>query len=141
MSETARFDCNFNYSQAKTFQNQLSYPTSQRVEQIRYSCSGAFFDSGGVFFLQESFRKGTLEFIRPHPKSLFNAPDSFGLTNLVGLRYLNDFKFRHNFVIYQVRHINTAEATETKALSPPQLNFHAWKATLPAKYWKSYLKP
>ena len=63
MPETARFDCNFNYSQAKTFQNQLSYPTSERVEQIRYSYSGGS-------FLRELFRKGTLEFIRPHPKSL-----------------------------------------------------------------------
>ena len=57
LSETARFDCNFNYSQAKTFQNQLSYPTSQRVEQIRYSYSGAFFDSGGVFFCRSHLER------------------------------------------------------------------------------------
>ena len=57
MPETGRFDCNFNYSPAKTFQNQLSYPTSQRVEQIRYSYSGAFFDSGGVFFCRSHLER------------------------------------------------------------------------------------
>ena len=43
------------------------------------------------------FRKQILEFIRPQPKSIFNAPNSLGLTYLtrlrVGLSHLHEHKF------------------------------------------------
>ena len=47
------------------------------------------------------FRKRILEFIRPQPNSIFNVPNSLGLTYLtrlrVGLSHLREHKFRHNF--------------------------------------------
>ena len=47
------------------------------------------------------FRKRILEFIRPHPNSIFNVPNCLGLTYLtrlrVGLSHLREHKFRHNF--------------------------------------------
>ena len=47
------------------------------------------------------FRKQIQEFIRPHPNSTFNIPNSLGLTYLtrlrVGLSHLREHKFRHNF--------------------------------------------
>ena len=47
------------------------------------------------------FRKRILEFIRPQPNSIFNIPNSLGLTYLtrlrVGLSHLREHKFRHNF--------------------------------------------
>ena len=46
-------------------------------------------------------RKQIPEFIRPQPKSIFNVPNSLGLIYLtrlrVGLSYLREHKFRHNF--------------------------------------------
>ena len=47
------------------------------------------------------FRKRILEFIRPQPNSIFNVPNSLGLTYLtrlrVGLSHLCEHKFHHNF--------------------------------------------
>ena len=47
------------------------------------------------------FRKRIPEFIKPQPNSIFNAPDSLGLTYLarlrVGLSHLREHKFRNNF--------------------------------------------
>ena len=47
------------------------------------------------------FRKQILKFIRPQPNSIFNVPNSLGLTYLtrlrVGLSHLREHKFRHNF--------------------------------------------
>ena len=47
------------------------------------------------------FRKRILEFIRPQPNSIFNVPNSLGLTYLtrlrVGLSHWHEHKFRHNF--------------------------------------------
>ena len=47
------------------------------------------------------FIKQIPEFIRPRPNSIFNVPNSLGLTYLtrlrVGLSHLHEHKFRHNF--------------------------------------------
>ena len=47
------------------------------------------------------FRKRILEFIRPEPNSIFNFPNSLGLSYLTRLRFdlshLGEHKFRHNF--------------------------------------------
>ena len=47
------------------------------------------------------FRKRILKFIRPPPNSIFNVPNSLGLTYLtrlrVGLSHLREHKFCHNF--------------------------------------------
>ena len=47
------------------------------------------------------FRNRILEFVRPQPDNIFNAPNSLGLTYLtrvrVGLSHLHELKFRHNF--------------------------------------------
>ena len=47
------------------------------------------------------FRNRILEFVRPQPDNIFNAPNSLGLTYLtrvrVGLSHLHELKFCHNF--------------------------------------------
>ena len=58
------------------------------------------------------FRKRILEFIRPHPNSIFNVPNSLGLTYLTRLRHvsshLRKHKFCHNFWIYQIQFATAA---------------------------------
>ena len=62
------------------------------MEQIRFEYS---------LFSFKLFRKRILEFITRQPNSIFNVPNSLGLTYFtrlcVGLSHLREHKFRHNF--------------------------------------------
>ena len=76
------------------------------------------------------FKRWILEFIRPHPISIFNVPYSLGLTylnrSIVGLRHLRDYKFWHNFR----DSLSPICLWNQKALSSPLLKLQAQKANI-----------
>ena len=86
-------------------------------------------------------KRNFLEFIRPHPNSIFNVLNSLSLTHLtrlcVGLSPLRDQKFRHNFR-YSLSPIhNCGEANEpTKHYLLHCSNVKHERQSLPQKFEK-----
>ena len=107
-------------SQSQFFQKQLFALNNYRMEQIRFQ-----------IFVSPSyplFKRWILEFIRPHPISIFNVPYSLGLTylnrSIVGLKQLRDYKFWHNFRDSLSPICDYGKASETKNHYPLHcLNF------------------